>query len=270
MSHTTAPTLSFDNASIATGYDAVLAPALFEPWADRLVRDHRPWAGLRVLDLATGTGVVAERLAAAGAEVTGADMNAQMLAVARDRCGASVRFVESAAHPLQLEDDSVDVVVCQQGFQFFPDKQEAAREMARVLRPGGRIVATTWLPVRDCEIFGALCDALDSVGEPDLARQMRMPFDHLPAADLAAPFELAGFGDLRLRRLEMGMVMPGGVARAIEFAYATPIGPAMRELAPEKQALLREIYAESIRALGGGASMGRMVTNELIASRTAR
>ena len=267
MNTRSAPTLDFDSQSVALGYDRVLAPTLFEPWADRLIREHGPWKGQRVLDLATGTGVVAQRLAEAGCDVVAADINAQMLARARERCAPTVRFVESAAHPLLLADGSVDVVVCQQGFQFFPDKMAAAREIQRVLCENGRIVVSTWRPVADCRIFGALCDALDSIGEPDIAAKMRIPFDHLRPEELHAPFAAAGFANMDLRRKELELTFPGGVAQAIEFAYATPIGPLLHALPAGRQARFRELYSNLVRNLGDDDSaMGRMVSNELSAS----
>ncbi|MHC4940139.1 MAG: class I SAM-dependent methyltransferase [Planctomycetota bacterium] len=264
-----AQTLSFGDRAIAHGYDNVLVPLLFEPWANHLIRDHGPWVGRRVLDLATGTGVVAERLASAvgpNGNVTGADINPQMLEYARRRCTTGVRLIESGADALELRADSVDVVVCQQGFQFFPDKVAAAHEMRRVLRTGGRAVVSAWCPVSDCEIFGALCDALDSIGEPETAAKMRVPFDHLTADELAGPFAVAGFERLRLRRLERDLIMPGGIAQAIDFAYATPVGPQIDALPADRQALFREIYSERLREFSHGRAMGRMVSNELVAS----
>ncbi|MHC4492647.1 MAG: methyltransferase domain-containing protein, partial [Planctomycetota bacterium] len=112
----------FDSHAVASGYDAVLVPVLFAPWATRLLEEHGPWKGRRVLDLATGTGVVAQLLAGRvgpSGEVVGADINGEMLALARERCAGltpAVKFVESPAHPLGVASGSTDSVICQQGF----------------------------------------------------------------------------------------------------------------------------------------------------------
>lgn len=266
--------LRFDDSSVAAGYDDVLVPALFESWAEQLLGEHQPWAGRQVLDLATGTGVVAGMLArrvGPTGRVLGVDLNERMLARAVERCAylaPVVRFVRSPAHPLEVADESVDFVVCQQGFQFFPDKHAAAREIHRVLRDGGRVVVTTWREVSECLIFGAICDALDSIGETELADAMRVPFDHLPVEDLVAPFEAAGFRDVRAVRREQPLRMAGGVAQAIEFAYATPIGPQLKGRPEPVQLRFREAYTRLVRDLGGDeTAMGTMASNELTAGK---
>ena len=269
--------LSFDDNSVAEGYDRVLAPLLFEPWAARLLRDVAPWKGRHVLDLATGTGVVARMLAeevGPTGRVLGVDINETMLAQARKRCAHPspvVSFLESPAQPLAVEDESVDVVVCQQGFQFFPDKHAAAREIHRVLRDGGQVVVTTWRSASECRIFGAICEALDAIEQPTIADAMRVPFDFMPAAELVAPFRAAGFRNVRARRLERDLVLPGGVAQAVEVAYASPIGPRLRALPKNAQSRFRSIFERLVVVLGNDTTtMGIMAANELRAEKATR
>lgn len=270
----TPPVFNFSDNSVASAYDNVLVPLVFDPWARRLIEEHAEWEGRRVLDLATGTGVVArllaEKVGAAG-EVIGTDINKEMLAIARQRCAeaeATVRFVESPAHPLQVEDESVDVVVCQQGFQFFPDRAAAASEMHRVLVGTGRVMASTWRPVTECELFGVICEALCAVDAPDIADMMRVPFDFMPETELAAHFESAGFRNVAVRRLEQELVLDGGVPHALETAYATPIAPQLRALPEEKQDAFRRTMSERLDEMcDDGVTMGRMVSNVLIAEK---
>jgi SAM-dependent methyltransferase len=115
-------------------YESVLVPRVFQPWAADLVELADLRHGERVLDVACGTGVVA-RLAAQHAgttgEITGLDLNAGMLLVARSLPappGAPVTWVEASALAMPLRDASFDVVLCQQGFQFFPDKRAGLQE----------------------------------------------------------------------------------------------------------------------------------------------
>ncbi len=266
----------FGDDAVATAYDTVLVPNLFYPWTERLVKQYGPWEGRRVLDLATGTGVVAqfigERVGPEG-RVFGADMNAQMLAMARKRCAdlsPRVRFVETPAHPLDMPDASVDVVVCQQGFQFFPDRDAAAGEVRRVLRAGGKTVVSTWEPVGKCRAFGVICDALEAIGEPDIAASMRIPFDNMPADELFEHFESAGFTDIEIEQQERDMVLDGGPEVAVEVAYATPIGPPLRALSAKRQAEFRRALTELVSQTSNGATvMGTMVSNVLAATNPA-
>jgi ubiquinone/menaquinone biosynthesis C-methylase UbiE len=127
-------------------YEDILVPTVFRPWATYLLELADLRQGERVLDVACGTGIVA-RLAAGqvgmAGEVTGLDLNAGMLRVARSLPsppGAPVTWVEGSALAMPLPDASFDVVLCQQGFQFFPDQAAGLQEPKRVLVPGGRVL----------------------------------------------------------------------------------------------------------------------------------
>ncbi len=266
------PEFDFGRATVASAYDDVLVPVLFRPWAERLIEEHGEWNGRVVLDLATGTGVVARLLAdRVGAEgrVIAADINAEMLSIAKQRCAtatAPVHFVESPAHPLDLPDDAVDAVVCQQGFQFFPDRGAAAREIRRVLSEGGEAIVTTWRPVEECEFFGAICRALESIDEPEIAEAMRIPFDHMPAPELRSHFESAGFARVEARSQTQDLVVPGGPEHTIEVACATPIGPQIHALSDDQQARFRSALVTATRELSeDGTTIGRMVSNMIVA-----
>jgi ubiquinone/menaquinone biosynthesis C-methylase UbiE len=264
----------FGDDSVAGAYDNELVPVLFEPWAIRLVEKHQPWEGRRVLDLATGTGIVAQLLAeqvGQTGKVFGTDINGEMLAFAEKRCAGvtpAVEFIECPAHPLEIPSDSIDFVVCQQGFQFFPDKRAAAQEIYRVLCDGGKTIATTWHPVVECEFFGAICNALKAIGEPQIADMMRVPFDFMPASELVAHFESAGFANVRLEQQEQELMVDGGLTYAVKLAYSTPIGPTLRGLPEERQAEFQEAFTQLASELSGdGNTMGRMVSDALSAEK---
>jgi len=136
--------------SPAEVYDRDVVTGVFGEWTPALVALAAPQAGERVLDLACGSGSVTREVASTlgvGASITAADVSGPMLAVARARGvrgGAAVEWHEAAADALPFGDDEFDVVLCQQGLQFFPDKPAAAAEIARVLRPGGRLALSVW------------------------------------------------------------------------------------------------------------------------------
>ncbi len=119
--------------------------------AEELVAAAGVAPGERVVDIACGAGVVARMAAArsgSAANVTGADVNAGMLeAAARFAAEAGleeIAWLECDAAAMPLPDDAFDVALCQQGLQFMPDKPGAMAEMARVLKPGGRIALSVW------------------------------------------------------------------------------------------------------------------------------
>ncbi|HEY3110679.1 MAG TPA: methyltransferase domain-containing protein [Chloroflexota bacterium] len=115
--------------------------------------------GQRVLDLGTGTGAVAERAAALvgpGGEVLGVDISASMLAQARRRLAArglgGVVLCEGRAEALPAPDGGFDAVLASLSLMYVLDRPAAAREIARVLRPGGRLVAAAWAGPEQCDI----------------------------------------------------------------------------------------------------------------------
>ena len=139
---TTAPDWT-PRANPAEDYERYLVPAFFHAFAGELVSLAAPWPGERVLDIACGTGaltrLLVERVGPNG-HVTGLDLSAGMLAVARTLLDEpNVDWHEGSALELPFPDGSFDLVTCQQGLQFFPDRPAGVREMRRVLKPGGRL-----------------------------------------------------------------------------------------------------------------------------------
>jgi ubiquinone/menaquinone biosynthesis C-methylase UbiE len=263
---------SFGDSSVATAYDKVLVPLLFIPWAEKLVESFHPWEGKHILDLATGTGVLAEKLFTETGDkgkITGVDINPEMLAMAAKRCASAnppVDFIVATAEALGVADDSMDVVVCQQGFQFFPDKPAAAAEMHRVLRRGGRLVVTTWCPVEECEFFGAICAALTAIGEDDLSNMMRVPFDFMDGNELKEQFEEAGFVGVSLSKETHPLSLAGHAMEPLEVAYATPVGIKLQALDEARQAVFRTTFLELVENLPGAAgSLGIMTSHVLTA-----
>ena len=127
---------------IAGVYDlmnSVMTVGMHQRWRERAVELARVAPGSRALDVATGTGDLAVALREAGAEVVGCDFSEEMLERAR-RKEPSVRFEWADALELPYEDDSFDAATVGFGARNFSDLSRGLREMARVVRPGGRVV----------------------------------------------------------------------------------------------------------------------------------
>jgi ubiquinone/menaquinone biosynthesis C-methylase UbiE len=146
-------------------------PAITSLWAEDLVARAGVRAGENVLDVACGTGAVA-RLAAQRSmtgRIVGLDLNADMLRVARELPraeGPPIEWREGSALALPFADGSFDVVLCQLGLQFFPDKGLALKEMARVLVSGGRLALSVFTAIERTPIAFAFANALDRhIGE---------------------------------------------------------------------------------------------------------
>ena len=133
--------------SIPGLYDRYLGPLLFEPYAEEVARRVQAYAPGNILETACGTGIVTEALhrALPGAHIVATDLNPAMLDVASHRIQSdNVRFEQADAQQLPFPDENFDLVICQFGAMFFPDKVKATAEARRVLRYGGRYVAIIW------------------------------------------------------------------------------------------------------------------------------
>src|SRR5262249_53515291 len=179
---------------------------IMEPWVRRLVDVAALRPAEHVLDVACGTGLFAGlapcRVGADG-RVVGVDLNGTMIETARTVSTADVhntiewRTGDAAALP--FANAAFDVVLCQQGVQFFPDRIQALREMRRVLRPGGRLALTVGSAITERPYRAALADALEqhvSAGAAAMARAADALHDTVELQKLVAS---AGFENVRVR-----------------------------------------------------------------------
>ncbi|MDX8452142.1 methyltransferase domain-containing protein [Mesorhizobium sp. VK9D] len=199
-------------ASFPEMYERWLVGPLFRPWAEATFEELKLSPGHRVLDIACGTGIVArvarERLGAAG-YVVGIDINVDMLAVART-VAPDIDWRVGNAGALPLRDrEQFDVVVCQQGLQFFPDKPAAAAQMRRALAQGGRLAVATWRPDEEIPFFRDLRRVAERLLGPIV--DLRHSFGN--AALIEALLRDAGFHDVRSRT----------ISRRIRFEDGAPL-----------------------------------------------
>ena len=146
-------------------YESFLVPHLFTPWARDLVTRAEPKSGERVLDVACGTEIVVREVlprVGPNGRVTGIDFSPAMLEVARNRVPGEtpVEWYEASAEALPLSDAAHDLVLCQQGLQFFPDKPGAIREFRRVLDPNGRVALSVWRTLEHNPVHEAINEAV--------------------------------------------------------------------------------------------------------------
>ena len=212
--------------SIAENYHRYLVPAIFEPWAEDLVALAPLRPGGRVLDVACGPGVVA-RLAArrAGAgQVTGLDINPGMLQLARSLPSElPISWQEGSALQMPFPDESFDVVLCQQGVQFFPGRAAGLREMRRVLARGGRVVLAVWGPIEQSPGFAALAAALGRHVSADAAAAARSPFSLWSIDELGDLLEGAGWRNAEIQSRERMLHFPSPAEFVPQYVWGSPI-----------------------------------------------
>jgi SAM-dependent methyltransferase len=131
----------------------------FAPVVEAVIARAALATGKNVLDLGAGTGAVAQRAAAIvgpSGSVTGVDISSDMLAVARQQAGAlglsNVSLLEGRAESIPADNAAFDVVLACLSLMYVINREAAAQEIARVLRPGGRLVAAFWAAPEQCDI----------------------------------------------------------------------------------------------------------------------
>jgi ubiquinone/menaquinone biosynthesis C-methylase UbiE len=236
--------------SAAELYQRYLVPAITMKWAEDLVDRARLGAGEAVLDVACGTGVVA-RLAAKAighGHVTGLDLNAAMLAVARGAPseGAPIDWIEGSALDLPFATGSYDVVLCQLGLQFFPDQGRALREMRRVLRNAGRAALSVYSPIERTPGANAFVIALDEVLGAGASRIKRGEHSFANPAQLRALVEDAGFGAIDVQTVEQTIAFPSVLDYVRFQLLATPMTVLLSDRTePERQATISAVASRA-------------------------
>lgn len=178
----------------ATAYQAFFVPALFQQWAPWVVAAANLQPGQRVLDVACGTGAltgVAATCVGAGGTVAGLDVDPGMLAVAAGLL-PDIDWKEGVAEALPYSDQSFDAVVSQFGLMFFGDRQQALREMLRVLVPGGQLAVAVWDSLENTPAYAAEVALLARLAGQEAADALRAPFVLGDKQALKALFAAAG------------------------------------------------------------------------------
>jgi ubiquinone/menaquinone biosynthesis C-methylase UbiE len=215
--------------SIPELYERYLVPLIFEAYA-RDVAERVAATGPRdVLETAAGTGVLTRAIAArlpAAARIVATDLNQPMLdqAAKRQSGDARIEWKQADALTLPFPAASFDVVVCQFGAMFFPDKVAAYKEARRVLRSGGRFIFNVWDKISDNEFADVVTAALAEIFPSDPPRFMaRTPHGYHDVAQIRRELNAAGFSDVAVDAVGETSKAPSPRDSAIAYCQGTPL-----------------------------------------------
>ncbi len=246
-------------ASMTGIYDQYLGPVIFAPWA-RLVADEvarrRP---RRVLEIAAGTGILTRELVAAlpDTEIVATDLNPAMVAWGSAHvAGASWQVAD--AQRLDVAHHSFDVVACQFGVMFFPDRHSAFGQLRAALGPGGALVFTTWDRIEFSTVAAALADGAGRVLEGDGPIFLtRVPHGYSDVGRIEADLRGAGLTSVRVER----HVPTAEAASVAEVAHGFCFGTPLRfelEQRGDIESLAGAIAADMTAHLGDGPVVGEL------------
>lgn len=233
----------------AQAYEQLYVPALFRPIGNALLDRLEVSAADRVLDVACGSGIVARLIhgrVGSPERLDGIDINPVMVAAAQTFAPfAETRLGDATTLP--YGDGDFDVVLCQHGLMFFPDRARALVEMRRVLSEHGRLGITTWRPLSE----HPLNDAIMRAGRRHIAAPIDVPFSLGDADQLRAMIEAAGFGDVAIDTVEFDAHFPDAKTftrmNFQAFAAVMPRFAVMNE--GEREAFIRSMEAETAEVI---------------------
>lgn len=244
---------------MSAAYDEYLVPAVFRPYADDLaarVARHRPRV---VLELAAGTGVLTRAMTAKlpGAQVTATDLNVAMVDVGSAHVSTAT-WRQADAMQLPFDDASIDLVACQFGVMFFPDRPAAYAEVARVLRPGRRFLFNCWGPLATHDVETAVTSALaESFPDDPPSFLRRVPHGYHQADRIAADLTTAGFSGVHVETLELNCTGKSAHDLALGYCRGTPLRAEI-EARGDLEATTHAVGTALERRFGSGPVVGRM------------
>ena len=245
--------------SMPERYERGLGAALFGPYARELADRAAELAPRTVLEIAAGTGIVTAELARTlpDADIVATDLNAAMVEFGSARVPSAQWRVADAEH-LGVDDDSVDLLVCQFGVMFFPDRPASFAEARRVLRAQGTYLFAVWDEVHSSELSGAVTDALAELQPDDPPTFLsRVPYGYHDPDTIRAELAAGGLRAAAIDRVELTGIAPS----AREFAEGICLGTPLRFDIEQRGDLASTVHAvaDAMTArFGTGEVSGRL------------
>jgi len=248
--------------TMAEAYERWLVPAVFRPFAVDLARRVAAVAPHRILELAAGTGVLTRQLVAAvaPAEVTATDLNDTMVDVGR-RQVPGARWRQADATHLPFDDAPYDLVACQFGAMFFPDKPAAFAETRRVLTPEGRLLTSTWATLDTHDFQAALVAGLERAFPVDPPTFMvSVPHGYADIDTVVADLRAGGLHCLAVESVTLEGRAASARGLATGYCAGTPLRGEIE--ARGDLAAFTAVVAEEMEArLGRGQVRGTMTAH---------
>jgi ubiquinone/menaquinone biosynthesis C-methylase UbiE len=221
------------SGDVPANYERYMVPMLFRPYAEELAKRAAAMKPRRILETAAGTGVVTGEIAKSlpDADIVATDLNQAMLDVASTRVSSPrVSFRQADALELPFDDAGFDLVVCQFGAMFYPDKVKGNSEARRVLRDGGHYLLAIW-------------DSIERNPMSDLTQQTmveqfpdnppmfmkRGPFSYHDPEWIERDLKAAGFGRVDIDTVKLASCAESADEAARGLCYGSPMRVELEE-----------------------------------------
>lgn len=255
--------------SVPSIYDRYLSALLFDPYAQDLVRRAGSLPAARVLETAAGTGIVTaivvDRLP--DAKIVCTDLNQAMIDVASSKIRSpNVEFKTADAQALPFPDESFDVVICQFGMMFLPDRAAGYREAKRVLKPGGHFLFNVWDRLERNAATQVAADAVGALFSDDPPRFFqRVPFGYHNADAIIDEVRSARLAEVALETVSKVGRAASARDAAIGLCQGTPLRNEIE--ARGDLELATKVAAEALSASFGSGPLEAPMSAHVVSAR---
>ncbi|MCP4935651.1 MAG: methyltransferase domain-containing protein [bacterium] len=215
--------------SIPEFYDTYLVPLIFDAYANDLTEPIASLSPKSILETAAGSGVVPRALASrltSDARYVVTDLNQPMLdhAAAKQGTDGRIEWQQADALELPFEDETFDVVVCQYGVMFYPDRVKGHSEAWRVLKPGGSYIFNVWDNIKENEFADVVTETAAEIFPGDPPRFLtRTPHGYHDIDFIKSDLNTAGFSDVKVETIEEVSRAPSPRHPAVAYCQGTPL-----------------------------------------------
>ena len=256
--------------SIPENYDRHMVPLIFEPYAADLAQRVASFTPDAVLEIAAGTGVVTRALApklSPRAAYIVTDLNHAMLDYARSRqiADSRIQWQQADAMVLPFDDAVFDIVCCQFGAMFFPDRPAAYRQARRVLKPGGHFLFNVWDGVEENVFADDVRKALATIFPDDPPRFIeRTPHGYHDKNLIRSDLQRAGFSHVEIDTKTEQSRAPSARLVAIAYCQGTPLRGEIESRDPSKLEAATDLVASVIAHKHGSGEVSAKIQAHVI------
>jgi ubiquinone/menaquinone biosynthesis C-methylase UbiE len=260
--------------SIPENYDRYMVPLIFESYARDIARRAAALSPKAVLETASGSGVVTRALApglSPDASYIVTDLNQPMLdyAATRQKQDSRIAWRKADAQSLPFEDAAFDLVCCQFGVMFFPDRPSAYREARRVLKPGGSFLFNAWDRIEENVFADDVTTALADFFPDDPPRFMaRTPHGYHDTALIRSDLAKAGFSNVTIETRAEESRAPSARQVAVAYCQGTPLRNEIEARGADKLEAATEHAASAIARKHGSGEVAAKIQAHVIMART--
>jgi len=262
------------SGSIPENYDRYMVPLIFESYARDIARRAAALSPKAVLETASGSGVVTRALApglSPDASYIVTDLNQPMLdyAATRQKQDSRIAWRKADAQSLPFEDAAFDLVCCQFGVMFFPDRPSAYREARRVLKPGGSFLFNAWDRIEENVFADDVTTALADFFPDDPPRFMaRTPHGYHDTALIRSDLAKAGFSNVTIETRAEESCAPSPRQVAVAYCQGTPLRNEIEARDADKLEAATEHAASAIARKHGSGEVAAKIQAHVIMART--